>query len=118
MKIRFTLIFIIYLIFVQNIYSQDLTPEQIYEKVNNCVVVILSYDFDGKFSKQGSGVVISDKGWIVTNYHVFAKCEKMEVKHNDKIVKYTDIIGVDVEKDILILKVEDHTISSIPTRKQ
>lgn len=94
-------------------YSQDLTPEQIYEKVNDCIVVILSYDFNGKLLKQGSGVVLNDKGWIVTNYHVFAECEKMEVKHNDKIIKYTDIIGVDVEKDILILKIEDNTFPSI-----
>lgn len=108
-------LFIIALFFVlhSKVNSQDLTPEQIYEKVNNCVVVILSYDFDGKLSKQGSGVVISDKGWVVTNYHVFAECEKMEIRHNDKIISYTDIIGVDIEKDILILKIEENTFPSI-----
>lgn len=96
-----------------NTFSQDLTPEQIYEKVNDCVVVILSYDFDGKLSKQGSGVVISDKGWVVTNYHVFAECEKIEIKHNDKIIRYSDIIGVDVEKDILILKIDENIFPTI-----
>jgi len=78
------------------------------------VVVILSYDFDGKLSKQGSGVVISDMGWVVTNYHVFAECEKVEIRHNDKLISYTDIIGVDIEKDILILKIEENTFPSIP----
>jgi tetratricopeptide (TPR) repeat protein len=115
MKKKIILLFaILYLISFQKIsLSQDLTPEQIYEKVNDCIVVILSYDFDGKFSKQGSGVVISDKGWVVTNYHVFAECEKMEIKHNENLIKYTDIIGVDVEKDILILKINDNTFHSI-----
>jgi hypothetical protein len=42
-------------------YSQDLTPEQVYEKVNDCVVIILSFDAKGKLAKQGSGVVINYK---------------------------------------------------------
>ncbi len=96
------------------LYSQELTPEQIYEKINDCVVVVHSYDFSNNLSTRGSGVVINDKGWIVTNYHVFAECERMEIKHNSKEVKYTDIIGVDVEKDILILKIDDFSFPPIP----
>ena len=30
-------------------YAQDLTPEEIYEKVNDAVVVILTYIFNGDF---------------------------------------------------------------------
>lgn len=111
---HFLFIIVLFFILHSNVNSQDLTPEQIYEKVNNCVVVILSYDFDGKLSKQGSGVVISDKGWVVTNYHVFAECEKIEIRHNDKIISYTDIIGVDIEKDILILKIDENVFPSLP----
>lgn len=116
MKISFTLVSIsiaMLFAFSSKVFSQDLTPEQIYEKVNDCVVVILSYDFDGNLSKQGSGVVISDKGWVVTNYHVFAECEKVEIKHNDKTISYSDIIGVDVEKDILILKIDENIFPTI-----
>ena len=57
--------------------------------------------------KQGSGVVINDKGYVVTNYHVLAGCERLEILHNKEIVHYVDIIGIDVEKDILILKIEE-----------
>ena len=111
--LHFLFIIVLFFVLHSKVNSQDLTPEQIYEKVNNCVVVILSYDFDGKLSKQGSGVVISDKGWVVTNYHVFAECEKMEIRHNDKIISYTDIIGVDIEKDILILKIDENVFPSL-----
>ena len=109
-------IFIISFCFVSNgvCLSQELTSEQIYENVNDAVVVVIAYDFDGNIAKQGSGVVLNDKGYIVTNYHVFAECERMEIKHYDKIIKYNDIIGVDVEKDILILKIEDNTFPYIP----
>lgn len=98
----------------KNLYTQDLTPEQIYQNVNDCIVVILSYDFDGKLAKQGSGVVINDKGWVVTNYHFFAECEKMEIKHKDHLIQYPDIIGLNAEKDILILKIYENTFPSIP----
>lgn len=94
--------------------SQELTSEQIYENVNDAVVVVISYDFNGNMANQGSGVVLNDKGYVVTNYHVFAECERLEIKHYDKIIRYTDIIGADVEKDILILKIEDNTFPSIP----
>ncbi len=89
-----------------NFYSQTLTAEQIYKKVSNAVVVIHAYDYDNELSKQGSGVVINDKGYVVTNYHVLAGCDRLEILHNKEIVPYVDIIGIDVEKDILILKIE------------
>lgn len=115
MKQRFTLFstsIILFFIFSKAL-SQELTPEQIFEKVNDCVVVILSYDFNGNLSKQGSGVVISEKGWVVTNYHIFAECESIEIKHNNNFIKYTDIIGADIEKDILILKIDENIFPSI-----
>ena len=95
------------------LYSQVLTPEEIYEKVNDAVVVIIAYDFNNEPKNQGSGVVLNDKGYVVTNYHVFAGCERLEIKHYDKTIPYSDIIGVDVEKDLLILKIDDDIFPSI-----
>ena len=95
------------------LYSQVLTPEEIYEKVNDAVVVIIAYDFKNEPKNQGSGVVLNDKGYVVTNYHVFAGCERLEIKHYDKTITYSDIIGVDVEKDLLILKIDDNIFPSI-----
>ena len=66
------------------LYSQELTPEEIYEKVNDAVVVIIAYDFNNEPKNQGSGVVLNEKGYVVTNYHVFAGCERLEIKHYDK----------------------------------
>ena len=87
--------------------------EQIYKKVNDAVVTVYAYDSYQKILSQGSGVVLNDKGWIVTNYHVYNGSDKMVVRHNGKIVEYTAIIGVDADKDILILKIADHTFPSI-----
>lgn len=99
---------------VISVHAQsDLNAEQIYEKVEQAVVTIYTSDFSGKLLSQGSGVVLNDKGWVVTNYHVFSGGESMALKHKDKIVKYSSIIGLDADKDILILKVDDNTFPSV-----
>ncbi len=87
-------------------YSQSLTAEQIYKKVSGAVVVVYAYDDNDKLASQGSGVVLNDKGYVVTNYHVLSGNNRLEILHGKEIVPYVDIIGIDVEKDILILKIE------------
>jgi tetratricopeptide (TPR) repeat protein len=101
---------IIYLLFLflysNNSYSQSLSAEQIYKKVSGAVVVILAYNDNNELSTQGSGVVLNDKGYVVTNYHILSGNKRIEILHGKNIVPYVDIIGIDVEKDILILKIE------------
>ena len=100
-------------IYLPNIYSQSLTAEQIYNKVSDAVVVILAYDYNDELATQGSGVIINDEGYVVTNYHVLAGNERIEVLHNKEILPFQDIIGIDVEKDILILKIENNKIPAM-----
>lgn len=87
--------------------AQELTPEEIFANSQDAVVVIKSIDYDGKENSQGSGVIIKDRGIIVTNFHIFAGNEKLEVRHNDMTLEIDEITGIDIEKDILILKIQD-----------
>jgi len=96
-----------------NSYSQSLSAEKIYEKVSNAVVKIYAYDYNDSLAKQGSGVVLNDKGYVVTNYHVLSGCERLEILHGKEIVPYVDIIGIDVEKDILILKIKEKKFPAV-----
>jgi len=93
--------------------SQTLSAEQIYEKVKDAVVVILAYDYSDELAAQGSGVVLNDKGYVVTNYHVLSGSERLEIMHGEEIIPYVDIIGIDVEKDILILKIEERKFPAV-----
>jgi len=95
------------------IFSQSLTAQEIYEKVNDAIVVIIAYDFEGKPIKQGSGVVINDSGLILTNYHVFSECEKLSVYHNNELINYSTIEVADVDNDILILKIYESKFKKI-----
>jgi len=108
----FVLLFFVLSTFT-NLYSQTLSAEQIYEKVKDAVVVILAYDYSDELAAQGSGVVLNDKGYVVTNYHVLSGNERLEIMHGDEITPYVDIIGIDVEKDILILKIDEKKFPAV-----
>ena len=97
-----------------NASAQELSGEEIYAKINKAVVTVYTFDANKKILSQGSGVVLNNKGWVVTNYHVFAGADKLVVKHGEKIIEYTNIVGLDVEKDILILKIQDTSFAYIP----
>ncbi len=55
----------------------------------------------------GSGVIISDDGYIVTNNHVVADADKIEVTLTDKRVVEAKIIGRDPNTDIALIKINE-----------
>lgn len=54
----------------------------------------------------GSGVIISDDGYIVTNNHVVAGAEKVKITLNDKKHYEAKIIGRDPSTDLALLKID------------
>jgi serine protease Do len=54
----------------------------------------------------GSGVIISEDGYIVTNNHVIQNAEKVEVVLNDKREYQATVVGRDPSTDLALLKVE------------
>ena len=103
-----SIIFFVSFLFIysSNSYGQSLSAEQIYKKFSGAVVVVHAYNDNDELTSQGSGVVLNDKGYVVTNYHVLSGNSKLKILHGKEIVPYVDIIGIDVEKDILIPKIE------------
>lgn len=114
MKALFTLFLPAFLFFSSHIHSQSLKPEEIFEMYNKSIVVIYPVDFNGQVTGQGSGVILKDKGMVITNFHVFAGAEKMIIVHGEDTLQYEAIIGVDVEKDVLLAKLEGYECANIP----
>ncbi len=73
------------------------------------------YDFFGmrpRYHKypivaSGSGVIISDDGYIVTNNHVVQQADKITVTLNDKRTYDAKVIGTDPSTDLALLKIND-----------
>jgi Do/DeqQ family serine protease len=54
----------------------------------------------------GSGVIISNNGFIVTNNHVVANAENLEVTLNDNRTFEAELIGTDPSTDIAVIKID------------
>ncbi|MES2267770.1 MAG: Do family serine endopeptidase [Bacteroidota bacterium] len=58
----------------------------------------------------GSGVIISPDGYIVTNNHVVAKAEKIQIVTNDHRQFEAKVIGTDPNTDLALIKIEGNNL--------
>ena len=61
----------------------------------------------------GSGVIISNDGYIVTNNHVINNASQIEVTLNDKRSFTAKLIGADPSTDIALLKIDAKDLQAI-----
>ncbi|MFK7785462.1 MAG: trypsin-like peptidase domain-containing protein [Crocinitomicaceae bacterium] len=62
----------------------------------------------------GSGVIIANDGYIVTNNHVIADAKEIEVTLNDNSKYTATIVGTDPSTDIAVLKINAKNLSALP----
>ncbi len=90
----------------------ELSAESIYEMVSPSVVGVVVYDSHADIisdpTSEGSGIVISEKGYIVTNSHVVGNSKQ----NNIKIVLNTGeefsgkVLGYDSKTDLAVIKTD------------
>ncbi len=61
----------------------------------------------------GSGVIISDDGYIVTNFHVIEDASNIEVVLNDNQHFYAKVIGRDRSTDLALIKIKSKNLPFI-----
>jgi serine protease Do len=61
----------------------------------------------------GSGVIISDDGYIITNNHVIENAESVDVTLNDKRTFTAKVVGRDPGSDIALLKIKAENLPYI-----
>ena len=61
----------------------------------------------------GSGVIISEDGYIVTNNHVIDSAEKIEVLLNDNNTYEADVVGTDEATDLALIKIDAKDLHAI-----
>jgi len=67
----------------------------------------------GPQKASGSGVIISSDGYIVTNNHVVADADKIDVILYDKREFTADVIGRDENTDMALIKINAHDLQPI-----
>ncbi len=121
MRLKFLcLLSLIAIISASSVLAQDSLPE-IIKKIEPSIIVVLTYDRDGKLLGQGSGFFINENGEAITNRHVLEGAVRAEVKTMDgRIYPIAKIIAEDQDGDILKIEViipknEVHYLEISPT---
>ena len=67
---------------------------------------------EGEFRTQslGSGVIVDKRGYILTNNHVVADMDELKVNLSDKREFYAEIVGVDEQTDLAVIKIEGENL--------
>ena len=96
-KVLFLLVFLIGT-------AQAQIPTDVIEKARDATVLVANAATEGGM---GSGVLISDSGLVLTNYHVIHRAEALKVWFfdNDNSNSYTaDIVAIDPIADLAVLR--------------
>jgi serine protease DegQ len=66
-----------------------------------------------KSTNLGSGVIVSDQGYILTNSHVVEAADEIEVALADTRRAKAKVVGTDPETDLAVIKIDLPTLPSI-----
>ena len=75
------------------------------KEVSDSVVAIDVATSDGE--AKGSGVVISDKGYIATNNHVISGAQQIQVTLASGAVYSAKVVGTDTTTDLAVIKLDN-----------
>lgn len=62
----------------------------------------------------GSGVIINEEGYIVTNHHVIDKAEEIEVTLSDNRKYKARLVGSDETTDLALLEIDAKNLTALP----
>jgi serine protease Do len=84
--------------FFREFFDQERTPEQMPRRQ----------------SSLGSGFVVDPEGYVVTNNHVIAEADEIQVVFNDETTYEATLVGRDTKTDLALLKIEaDHPLTAV-----
>jgi len=96
---------------VVNVYTQRLVRERVAPPLGGLFGEFLPRYTDRIERSLGSGVIVDESGHIVTNHHVIANAESVQVQLADGRVADAHIVGRDPDTDLAVLKIN---LGSLP----
>ncbi len=99
--------------------SREMTPAEVYAaNVNSTVGITTSvttnyWGVQSKSAASGSGFIITDDGYIITNYHVIENSDSITVSLYDGTSYEAELVGYDESNDIAVLKVDAEGLTPV-----
>lgn len=92
-----------------------LATEQIAEKVKPSVVGVVQYQYNSQSiaaSGEGSGVIMTSDGYIITNAHVIEDASGIKVVLNNGEEYEARIVGSDTRTDLAVIKIDAENLTA------
>lgn len=90
--------------------ENGLTPAQVYSQNVNSVVAISNLGAGNQWGQatqsSGSGFIVSEDGYILSNYHVVQNAQTLTVTLYDGTEYQAKVVGYDAVSDVALLKIE------------
>lgn len=86
--------------------QEDLTPEEAAQKVIPSVVCIQNLSGDVQGYTEGSGIILTEDGYIATNAHVVEGAQVLKVMFSDGEMAEATLVGSDSLTDLALIKVD------------
>lgn len=102
-----------------NTSGGGLTPAQVYAQNVQSVVAISStvttsyYGQTASGTSTGSGFIVTEDGYVVTNYHVVEDATSISVTTNSGDIYSAKLVGGDSTNDVAVLKVEAQNLPAV-----
>ena len=99
--------------------ENELTPSEIYAKnVNSTVGIITSintnyFGYQTTAAASGSGFILTNDGYIVTNYHVVQDANEIKVTTYDNKSYDAELVGFDESNDLAVLKIDADDLTPV-----
>lgn len=78
---------------------------RIHQQVSGAVAWVQSVAPDSMSTLRGSGVVLKDRGWLVSNFHVWAQGGVLSARLGDVPLRLGRTITADKDRDVLVVEV-------------
>ena len=99
--------------------GEKLDPTEVYAQYVNATVGIQTeittnyFGYTTKSAASGSGFILTEDGYIITNHHVIDKASSVSVMTYDGKSYDAKIIGYDEDNDVAVLKIEAEGLSTV-----
>jgi len=95
--------------------AKAMTAEDLFRKASPAVVRVIAYAKSGTPTALGSGVFVSPKGVVATNWHVVKDAHAISVVlHNNATLSVGKILGADEKADLALLQTKGKDVPFVP----